>query len=121
MPYKVISADPYTVELTSPADVTFYLRASCGEIEHVTAVHPLVEKTNRVLLLVSTHSSLDNQLAFFRETFHKGEIDGVEHELEAAVVDVLSWAILDRAVPTTEAAAEPVVDLGEAHQADDAA
>jgi hypothetical protein len=33
------------------------------------------------------------------------------------VVDVLSWAILDRAVPS----AEPSIDLGEAHQTDDAA
>ena len=94
MPHRVIADEPYTVELPLSDGAALYLRASTGEIEHVTAVHPLVAKTNRMLLLVSTHSALSVQMDFFRESFADGRLEGHEPDLEAAVVDVLAQALL---------------------------
>ena len=54
--HRVIADEPFTVELPTMGGGAIYVRASFGEIEHITAVHPLVEKTGRTLLLVSTHA-----------------------------------------------------------------
>ena len=93
--HRVIADEPFTVELPTTSGGAIYVRASFGEIEHITAVHPLVERTGRTLLLVSTHAGFSEQVDFFRDKLGDAELDGMEGELEAAVTDVLCRALLD--------------------------
>ena len=69
-----------------------YVRASFGEIEHITAVHPLVENTRRTLLLVSTHAGFSERVEFFRDTLG-----------DSAGTDVLCRALLDSTAMIGEA------------------
>ena len=93
--HRVIADEPFTVELPTTSGGAIYVRASCGEIEHITAVHPLVERTGRTLLLVSTHAGLHEQVEFFRDRLGDAALDGAPGALEAAVTDVLCRALLD--------------------------
>jgi hypothetical protein len=93
--HRVIADEPFTVELPTSTGGAIYVRASIGEIEHITAVHPLVQKTGRTLLLVSTHAGFTEQVEFFRSSLDVAELDGMDGELEAAVTDVLCRALLD--------------------------
>jgi len=95
--YRVIAETPYTVELPTPTGGTLYVRTATQEIAHVTAIHPLVERTGRLLLLVSTLSGLEEQLAFFRRELGSETLRGIDADLESAVVAVLSQALLDEA------------------------
>ncbi|MFC6238992.1 hypothetical protein [Longivirga aurantiaca] len=98
---RVIADEPFTVELPASTGGAIYVRASFGEIEHITAVHPLVEKTGRTLLLVSNHAGFSEQVEFFRDTL--GDSAGIDGELEAAVTDVLCRALLDSTAAIGEA------------------
>jgi hypothetical protein len=102
--HRILAAEPYTVELVSDSGATYYVRAAVGEIEHVTAVHPLVEATQRSLLLVSTHSGLWEQLRFFRTHFADGGLEGLDELLEETVVDVLANALITGLAPESDAA-----------------
>lgn len=99
--HRVIADEPFTVELPTSTGGAIYVRASFGEIEHITAVHPLVERTGRTLLLVSTHAGFSEQVEFFRDKL--GDSAGMDGELEAAVTDVLCRALLDSTAVIGEA------------------
>ena len=94
--HRVIADEPFTVELPTTSGGAIYVRASIGEIEHITAVHPLVHKTGRTLLLVSTHAGFTEQVEVFRTSRGDAEaLPGWAGAPEAAVTEVLCRALLD--------------------------